>query len=563
MNKRNRKLLLYAASGFGPNLLMILVTAYFIDAVYVEGLGVNTVNAWSITGTTVVIATLFGVLWTIAKIIDGIIDIPLSNLLENMNSKWGKRKLAILIGFIPMVIAYIMLWVQPFINNPTANTWWIFIFVLIFFIAYTFTMISYYSTFSLITETKNERVRLSSFKAFFDVIGYSIAYALIPAFLNNSFNIRSVVYILIPLMVTMLIPLFVLKDEDETEERTERVKLWQQIKTAFSNIDFRKYLIVLLVIHMGLQLFLVSQNVIASGVLQLNTWQTALLNTAAFAPVPLMLILFNYVQKEKGLRYSYRTALLAFGIGIMFFAAGSEVFFPGAASVYTRLSIGIFGGIVASYAIGPLFSFTYLMPTQLAATEMEKTGVNNTSMYFAVQGLVTQLASALATGVIYIQIKKINLGFINLSVEGSNGIFLVPFLVLTFMLISFVLTKLLPSSFEKDSEVDSSIPRRTMLRMILEALYSGTLALLIYPFLHVYETNKLLKNGKKLTLDIILSILTAGLYILFMYIIHSKDIKQATNKNRTVLLIVLTLLLVGVIVNPFIIQNDLNKVSKA
>ena len=60
----------------------------------------------------------------------------------------------------------------------------------------------------------------------------------------------------------------------------------------------------------------------------------------------------------------------------------------------------------SSFAIGALFSVSYSVPSQLAAEEEDKTGVANSAMYFAVQGLFQGISTGNATGVVLTAMKE-------------------------------------------------------------------------------------------------------------------------------------------------------------
>ena len=112
----------YSASGFGPNLLMVLLTAYLTDALNPAGLTANK-ESWSISGSCLIAPSIFGVLWMLAKLFDGIVDVPLAALTDNLRTKWGRRRPALLIAFVPMVISYILAWTPLQIReNSVANT---------------------------------------------------------------------------------------------------------------------------------------------------------------------------------------------------------------------------------------------------------------------------------------------------------------------------------------------------------------------------------------------------------------------------------------------------------
>ena len=118
------KEILFSASGFGPNLLMVLMGAFFTDAVNPAALNLAQNSdkvVQTISGTCLIIPALFPILWFIGKVFDGIIDVPFASLTDNLKTKMGRRRLPILICFGPMIVSYILCWI-PFSNNQITNT---------------------------------------------------------------------------------------------------------------------------------------------------------------------------------------------------------------------------------------------------------------------------------------------------------------------------------------------------------------------------------------------------------------------------------------------------------
>lgn len=437
---------LFAFSAFGPNLLMIFVTAYLLDAVIPAGLVVNR-ELWSFTGAAIAAPALFSLFFFIAKIIDGLVDFPVSIWLQNLKAKYGRNKTAIMVGFIPMVVSYILLWNPPMGNGQSAGSaLYIAAMALLFFCAYTLTLLAYYNTFAEITENEKSRVRLSSWKSVFDTIGYSIAYALVPMFIGFGLNIQKIVMYSLPLFLTMIIPMFLLKEGAPQELKAEqKVTLGASLKTAFSNKDFMNYIFVLMAFQFGLQMFLAAQNVIASGVMLLNGWQIAIMNTAAFAPVPIMILIFNKIQRTRGLRFGLRTALIAFAAAMLIFT--STAFIPGENMTYVRLCIGATGGLVGSFAIAVFFAILYIIPSQIGANEIGKTGRNTSSMLFAIQGLAVQVVSSIAVSLVYINLKGISV----FGREEYGMVFVAPIVAIA-CVVAFFLARRLPKSYEKSNK---------------------------------------------------------------------------------------------------------------
>ncbi|MCK7495460.1 MAG: MFS transporter [Comamonadaceae bacterium] len=433
------------------------MTTYLIDALIVEGFGIN-VEYWTFANRTLVMTGVFSVLVLIAKLIDGLADIPLAALTDGLKSKWGKRRPAILIGYIPMVLSLLLFCFPPTLEAHSAlNTAYFGVLLTVFFTSYTLTFVTYYGTYSEVTANADDRVRLSHWKAFFDTILYSVGYAVIPLFIGLHINIRFVALALMPLLLTMLIVFFILKEKstltaDVEKEQAELAKLTtdavpldenvsfvDSVKLTVKNKGFMIWLGVMAAFFFGLQMFLAGQNVLASGAMGLNGWQMAIMNTSAFAPVPLMLIIYRRVMKKKGFRFAFQTALAAFAMAMIVFSIAYVEWIP---STMARLILGAIGGTIGSYGIGAFFSAPYVIPSQMAAEEMERTGKSHPSMYFAMQGLFNAIVAAFSTSVIWLNIRGI-------IVNGEEffGAHLMPYIVAFACLVSIVLAFFLPKSF--------------------------------------------------------------------------------------------------------------------
>lgn len=400
------KEILYAFSGFGPNLLMVIMGAYFTDAVNPAAIGSDSLQV--INGTCLILPAVFPILWMLAKAFDGIVDIPLAALTDSLATKWGKRRPPIAVGFLPMVISFVMCWIP--VGSQTFYTIWLFFWAMIFFTTYTMCLICLYGSFSTVCNSEKQRTRLSSYKAFFDTISYCIAYALVPLLLSvMNVHIDKLVLMLVPLMFTMLIPLFMIKEgkkygyPEREGLKEERVSIGKSLRLTFGNKLFRRWLIVNCCSFFGLQMFLVGMNALMIGGMGLESWEMSVLNTLAFAPVPMMLYLFNKLKAKKGIRFSYQTCLIMFAVAILSFDLASLYVTGGNRTV--QFIIAGTGSICASWAIGSFFMVPYVIPSQIASVEEKTTGVNHAAMYFAAQALATTIIGAIASAGVYENIK--------------------------------------------------------------------------------------------------------------------------------------------------------------
>ncbi len=405
---------LYAFTGFGPNLLMVLFGAYFQNAV--NPIALDATNSIFAIAPSVIFIypALFPILFAIGRVFDGVIDIPFAHVTDTLSTKWGRRRPTIAVCTIPMILSFAMMW-MPIFGGDTAgaqiaNTIWIFAWSILFFATYTMAMISFYGSLSTTCTDEPQRVRVSTYKSFFDTISYCLVYALVPVVLQGAgLQINQFVFCLLPLMLTIIIPLFMIKEGEkwgypERQGGEEKpVKLGESISLTLKNKVFMRWLAVNCCTYFGLQMFLSSMNALIEGGMGMNGLEMALLNTCAFAPVPVMLFLFNKVKAKKGVRFTYQTCLLAFAVAIMSFFFGSLLITGGNKPV--QYVVGCTGSIIGSWGIGAFFMMPYLATAQISSMEETLTKKNHSAMYFAGNAVVTSVIGAISGSLIYEYIK--------------------------------------------------------------------------------------------------------------------------------------------------------------
>ena len=341
------KELLFAFSGFGPNLLMVLMGAYYSDALNPAALEIGEQYQAIIPGFCFIMPALFPILYAIAKMFDGIIDVPFAYITDTLSTRWGRRRPAIAVCMIPMILSFALSWIMPVqAQHSLFNTLWVVGWNFVFFATYTMCLIAFYGSLSSVCTDEPQRLRVSGYKAFFDTISYCLVYALVPVILSGAeLQIDELVFICMPLMLTIAIPLFLIKEGKkygypENEGLSpEKISMRESISLTFKNKIFSRWLLVNCCTFFGLQMFLSGMNGLIIGGMGLNGLQMAILNTFAFGPVPIMLYLFNKVKAKKGVRMAYQSCLLLFAVAIMSFFLASR-FVLGDGNVPLKLIIG-------------------------------------------------------------------------------------------------------------------------------------------------------------------------------------------------------------------------------
>ena len=427
--KSRRKLFLYGCSGMGVNMMNLVVGSYLCSALITGGFAEEDVGFWTYTDKTLVVATLWMALSFVARVLDGVIDLPFASFTDRLKTRWGRRRPSLVIGYIPMVIAYLLFLIPLNQGETVLNTVWFGGLLMVFYAFYTLTMLTYYATFSEVTETEGDVVFLSNVKSVYDVVYFILGYALLPVFVSLGINIRYVALIFLPLSFLMVIPLFLLKEEPTNKPTPaggvsvdklpaeKSLTLWKAIAVSLKNRNFIYWMCTAAVMNFGLQLFLGGINELFST----TGLNMTVVMASSFVPVPLTIILYNKIVSKKGLGFGYRYILTIFAIGmlVMYFCNINSHNMTKSALT----AVAIVGGIFVSFSIGAFFSVTYTVPTHLAKIEREEKGISVASMYFAVQGLFEGVSAGLATGVMLTALKSEdmigNISYLPLIVAAS------------------------------------------------------------------------------------------------------------------------------------------------
>ncbi len=462
MKKLSRKQLpLYALSGFGLNLLNTILTIYLVDALQTTNIDPANWAKWTFAEKTIVYVLVFSILKFLAQLIDGIIDIPFAALTDRLKSKWGKRRPVIFVGAILTMIFYVLACFPIATEEYSVLNAIYYGFVLIFFYSsYTLTYVTYYGTYSEVCENEKDRFYISNWKAFIDTVQYALAYALIPLVINSmpgGIGLKEVALWMTPLGLLMFVSVFMIKERstlpedvkawkeahpDEVEDNVDDdVPIKESIIYTAKNKAFVRWLILLAVFFFGLQMFLSGQNVLCLGAMKLNGGEMAIINSAAFGPVPLMIWIYRKIMKKKGFRFAFQCALASFALAMITFSVAYE---PWIASKTIRIVIGAIGGTIGSFGIGAFFSAPYLVPAQAAAEDLAATGKSHPSMYFAVQGLATAAAGALSTGLIWPNLREVVT-----TAEPYLGGHLMTYIVAVTSIIAIFVAFALPKSYDE------------------------------------------------------------------------------------------------------------------
>ncbi|HOH21380.1 MAG TPA: MFS transporter [Anaerolineaceae bacterium] len=390
---------LYGIGGFGPGFMYQVVLTYLL---YFYRPALARVEAGALIFAP---AAAYALGMFIARALDGLVDLPIASWTDNLKSRWGRRRPMMVIGLVPLLISYVLLWFPPVTGEALtpdghwANAVYVAVVSSVYFFFQTFIIVPYLASLSEIVPDEQSRVRVASWQTFFNTGAYVLTFVVAPM-LFEKFGVRGAALMLTPGLVTFLGPLLVIKEAPTTGEAAKTappdVPLWQSIKKTLSNRTFLIYMSSVATFYFGLQFFLGGIAFMGADMLGISDKQLGLMNAAAFAPVPIMLVVFNLLSRAKGAKYAFRISLLVFGLAMLVFPLGwTELNLP-----IPPIVVGIIAGVIASFSIGAFFTIPYAFPAHIAAVDAQETGKDRAGMFFAVQGVINQFVGSLAGSIL-------------------------------------------------------------------------------------------------------------------------------------------------------------------
>ena len=427
----------YACAAMGVNLLNLMMGSYLCSALLIGGFGEAAIKNQTFAGTDLVIAGAWAVFALIAKIIDGVIDIPMASITDNLKSRYGRRRPTLLIGLIALIASYcaFALITPGALSANWLNTVYYAITLCVFYTAYTLTMVTYYATFTEIVDNEQDRNFISNVKSVCDIVYFIVGYVVVAALLKG-LNIRLVSIVVLPLVLFMLIPMFMIKEpstlkSDAPKQKT--VNIFKSLAYTFKDRNFIIWMCVYSFMTFGVQLFLSGINEYFS----VTGMSMIYVMVAAFVPVPLTLTIYNKLMRKKGFRFAFNYVLITFGVAMASLFAVS--FLP---QGVLKTVLSVVGGLISSLAVGALFSVAYSVPSQLAAEDEARTGITRSAMYFAVQGLFAGVATGVGGSLLLTGLKT------------WNASYLITIIAAAAMVVAGLLTVFLPKSVANMGKID-------------------------------------------------------------------------------------------------------------
>ena len=366
----------YGLGDLGFSLTSTILGAYF--AIFLT-------DVVGIPAGTAAAALFIGRSW------DYINDPIIGHISDRTRTRWGRRRPFLLFGFLPLALAFALLWWRPPWDSVLALAIYYALAYVVFDTAATFNYMPYFALTPELTADYDERTSLSSYRMFFSILGSLIAFTL-PLLLVGSFSPENAPRVLtmgaIFGIVSALPLLVVFFGTRERQEYVEQVQpsLRQSLRAARGNRPFLFALLMFLMTWLSVDIVQATLLFFVKHAAQREP-QSDLIMATIFVTALLALPIWLWASGRWGKRW-------AFIGGIAFWALVQIVLISvtPATTLAPILVLCVLAGVGVSAA--------HLLPWSIMPDAVEwdewKTGERHEGMFYSLTTLAQKVASSIA-----------------------------------------------------------------------------------------------------------------------------------------------------------------------
>jgi len=341
------------------------------------------------TDGALILPALAGNALLIGKIWDAINDPLFGWLTDKTKSRFGKRRVFMIFGAIPLTIAIALLWYVPAVNRIWTFVWIALTFML-FDTVWTLTNVPYYALTSELTDDYDERSSLTTYRMVMAVPAYLLGAAVTPAIVGL-FALQRTGYAFIGILygviaaVALLVSAAGFRERKTVVEPKSEPNPFKSMGAALRNKPFVWLCAVYLTVNLSFAFIKILMAYYIEYQLLMKA-QTTVVMGLMLVCVTLSLPFWQWLSRkmDKGPAY-------AIGMGVGALAVLITFFLPHGATPLIYLV-----SVLAGFGFAANWIFPWAMVADVGDFDRLQTGQQRSGMYYGVWGLATKISEALA-----------------------------------------------------------------------------------------------------------------------------------------------------------------------
>lgn len=332
------------------------------------------------------------------RFVDALFDPFIASLSDKSKNPKGRRIPFMKWAIVPAVVFCCLTFYPLVMGQSGRNAAWLAATMTLFFMSVTAYIIPYNALLPELTESAEEKVRLSSFQQAGFVIGIIVAASVnnyadgLQYFFHVANRDVAVQYTIWSLAivagVVMLVPILAIDEKQYSTSKPSHLPILSAIRKTFSNRNFKYYLISDFSFYMAL-------SVISSGMLYFVTVLLGLPESMGGALMGAMVVLslvfyplINYLSKRVGKK---PLVIFSFGLMSLIFVA---IYFLGKFPFSSYIQVYALV-LCAAFPLAALGILPNAILAEIAQEDAKKTGENREGMFFAVKYLFVKMGQTL------------------------------------------------------------------------------------------------------------------------------------------------------------------------
>jgi len=341
------------------------------------------------TDGALIVPALAGNALLIGKFWDAVNDPLFGWLTDRTKSRFGKRRVFMIFGAIPLGISIALLWYVPAADRIWTFTWIALTFML-FDTLWTLTNVPYYALTSELTDDYDERSSLTTYRMVMAVPAYLLGAAVTPAIVGL-FALQQTGYAFIGILygaiaaAALLISAAGFRERQVTTASKPEPNPFRSLGVALRNKPFTWLCGTYLVINLSFAFIKILMAYYIQYQLRMAEQTTAVMGLMLVC-VTISLPFWQWLSRrmDKGPAYGLGMAIGALAVILTFFLPHQS----------TGLIYLI--SVLAGFGFGAQWIFPWAMVADVADYDRLETGQQRSGMYYGVWGLATKLSEALA-----------------------------------------------------------------------------------------------------------------------------------------------------------------------
>jgi glycoside/pentoside/hexuronide:cation symporter, GPH family len=329
-----------------------------------------------------------------SKLINIMLGLPVGYLSDHTHSRWGRRLPYIIGGALFLPIFFFLLWTPPSTTESFGNLFYLAIVLIAFSAAYEIHQIPYESLLPELAIRAGDRVSISTWKTVFLLIGNILAGFAGPLIAKLGYASSMGIFAAVAAPILILPGFLLRKRINHKSPPIQKIPFLESLKTTFGNRPFQTFTLSWGLMWTASTFILGTLPFIVTEVCRLDKADAVYFYLSGIVAT---LIAFPYVSKlsaRYGMKAVYRGSLLAGAITLpCLLLIGDRI-------PMSLFSQGIFWIVLQSLGLAATQILPGAMAAEITDQDERLTGQRREGSFYSVWGLLNQVASGLAMGII-------------------------------------------------------------------------------------------------------------------------------------------------------------------